>query len=248
MTGFFATTSLCLLLLPLSLSSQPKPDSLASYFRIEDASPLSCLFTYFPPFFIQHEMEMKQFIRSRRFTLLRQTYGDRRAVDAIFVRAMRLTNNNTAMSLLLSAFASFDHRTVGFRIPVFRLFFPLTDESDGEFARRVANLPSRLFDDSPKNAHGDRDKLQHFFGSAFLTFISESDAAADRFGEFVERTEDAVIVGGEMDDRDRNANREGQRFALTLLDDNRHVPSEFFKKRLLPAGLSVGQTNCIGVW
>jgi hypothetical protein len=248
MAGFFATTSLCLFLLPLTVSSQVKPDSLESYFRFEDASPLSCLFTYFPPLLIQHEMELKQFVRSHRFGLLRKVYGDRRAVDAIFVRAMRLTNNNTAISLLLSALASFEHRTVGFRVPVFRLFFPLSDESETEFSKRVANLPSRLFEDSPNDAHGDRDKLQHFFGSAFLTFIWESDGAAERFGDFVERAEDAVIVEGVDDDRDRNANREGQRFALHLLDDNHRLPSEFLKKRLLPSGLSVGQVNCIGVW
>ena len=248
MAGFFATLVFCFLLLPVNAYSQPVPDSLESYFRFEETAPLSCLFTYFPPFFIQHDMEMRKFIRSRRFALLRKLCGERRAVDAIFVRAMKLTNNNTAISLLLSALACFDHRTVGFRIPVFRLFFPLSDESDAEFANRVAHLPRYLFDDSPTDSHGDRDKLQHFFGSAFFTFIYESDGAADRFGDFVERTENILIVGGVDDDRDRNANKEGQRFGLKLLENNHRFPSEFFKKRLLPPGLSVGEPHCVGVW
>ncbi|HUN65360.1 MAG TPA: hypothetical protein VMW43_04615 [Bacteroidota bacterium] len=236
MAAFFATVSLSLLLLPATVPAQPVPDSLASYFQFEDAAPLSCLYTWFPPFFIQHDLEMKRFVRSRRFAALRQVCGDRKAVDALFVRAMKLTNNNTAVSLLLCALASFDHQTVGLRIPVFSLFFPLSEESDAEFSRRIANLPRRLFEDTPADETGDRDKLQHFFGSAFLTFISESDHAAERFGDFVERTEDAVIVGGVDDDRDRSANREGQRFGLWLLNDNRRVPSEFFRKRLLRTG------------
>src|SRR5437870_5601303 len=80
-------------------------DSLAAYFRLEETSPLSCLMTYFPPLFIQYGLDLKAFIRSGTYRAIRRTCGDVRALDALFIRAMRLTNNNTAISLLLSTVA-----------------------------------------------------------------------------------------------------------------------------------------------
>src|ERR1051326_4536282 len=219
-------------------------DSLLRYLQFEDPAPLSCLFTYFPPFFIQHGIELRSFIRSKTFRNIRTTFGDNRAVDAIFIRAMQLTNNNTAISLLLAALASFDHRLVGIKVPVFRIFLPLSDESEEEFTQRLRHLPCRLYPDGPQGPEGDRDKLQHFFGSAFLTFIFESDEAGDNFGEFIEHGEDAFIVGGVMDDRDRRANHEGQRFGIALLEENRRVPSEFMKPHYVGASIPY----CNGVW
>ena len=219
-------------------------DSLLQYFRFEDPAPLSCLFTYFPPFFVQHVIEMRSFIRSKTFLKIRKTFGDNRAVDAIFIRAMQMTNNNTAISLLLSTIASFDHRLVGIKVPVFRIFFPLSDESEEEFTRRLQHLPCRLYPDGPEGPEGDRDKIQHFFGSAFLTFIFESQQSGDNFGEFIEHGEDAFIVGGVSDDRDRRSNHEGQRFGVALLDDNRRIPSDYMKPPLVWNSVPY----CNGVW
>jgi len=204
-------------------------DTLSEYLNFTGAPPLSCLLTYFPPFLIQHGVEMKSFIRSKTFKRIRKRYGDLVAADAVYIRAMNLTNNNTAVALLLSALACFDHRLVGLKVPIFSLFFPLSDESESEFARRVANLPSKLYSDTPPYSSGDRDKLQHFFGSAFVSFIFESEGSADRVGTFVEKGEDAFIVGGVMDDRDMRANTQGGAFGTALLEDNRHLPSEFIK-------------------
>ena len=234
----------CLVWYSRSILAQPETEPLLRFFRFEDPSPFGCLLTYFPPFFIQHELELKSFVREKSFRAIRKNFGDRRAVDALYVRAMQLTENNTAISLLLSALACLEHRTVGLKVPVFNLFFPLTNESEGEFERRVRNLPSKLYEDSPKDLFGDRDKLQHFFGSAFLAFVFESRGPAERFGEFVERGEDAFIVGGLLDDRDKRANHQGQRFGLALLDDNHRLPSRFLK----PLPVIVGQSKCVGVW
>ena len=228
--------------------------SLSQYFTFDDPAPLSCLFIYFPPFFIQHGIELKSFIRSRVFHEIRGRYGDKRAVDAIYIRAMQMTNNNTAMALLLATLASFDHQSVGIKIPVLNLFFPLTNESEREFNRRVNNLPSKLYDDTPDATEGDRDKIQHFLGSAFLTYAFESREAAMRIGEFVEEGEDAFIVGGVLDERDRRANKQGQDFGIALFDDNHHVPSEFLKngvvatKRQENRSIGVNASCCPGVW
>ena len=247
----FWGTILMLLLLISRVPAQrqeAQEDSLPDCLRFEESSPFGCFLTYLPPFLFQYEFGMKSFIRSRHFSTLRKKFGDRRAIDIIFVRAMNLTHNNTAISLLLSSVACFEHRTVGLKVPVFNLFFPLTNESEDEFDRRVANLPTRIFADSPPDSSGDRDKLQHFFGSAFLSFIFESRASADRIGEFIEEGEEAFIVGGVNDDRDKRANRDGQRFGSALLDDNHLYPSTYLHKSLKRVGMMFDNSYCIGVW
>lgn len=224
------------------LPAQPRGvDSTArfeSYFTFHDDAPLSCLLTYFPPLFIQHGLQLKSFLRSKTFRLLRDRLGDRRALDALYVRSMQLTDNNTAVALLLSAIASFDHRVVGLKIPLFQLFFPLSNESQEEFDRRVSDLPARIYPDTPAGPAGDRDKLQHFFGSAFLTLAFETESGAESAAYFVEEGEDAFIVGGVMDERDLRADRDGQRFGKALLEDNRRMPSEFLGAARETVGVS----------
>jgi len=206
----------------------PQSDVLSKYFQFEDSSPLSHLLTYFPPLFIQHGIELKSFIRSKTFTKIRRAYSDLKAVDAVFIHAMNITHDNTAVSLLLSAIACFDHRIVGLKIPIFVLYFPLSDESEIDFNQRVDNLPKNIYSDTPLIRSGDRDKLQHFFGSAFITFIFESRHPAQRFSDFIEEGEDAIIVDGTLDERDMRANRQGQEFGLSLLKNNHKLPSEYF--------------------
>lgn len=205
------------------------PDSLFEYFQFEETASFSFLETYFPPLLIQDGIVLKSFIRSKTFLEIRNQFTDLKAVDAIFIHAMKLTNDNTAIALMLSSLATFDHRMVGLKIPALKLYFPLSNESEKEFSKRVNNLPVRLYADSPANQFGDRDKLQHFFGSAFLAFVFESRDASERFGTFIEKGEDAFIVDGSIDERDIRANHQGQQFGLALLHDNHRLPSEFLK-------------------
>jgi hypothetical protein len=210
-------------------------DTLSEYFAFSDPSPFSCLLALFPPLLIQHGNEMKDFVRSDEFARVRKAFGDARAVDAIFVRAMRLTGNNTGMALLISAIATFDHDMVGVKNPVLSIVFPLTSETDADFRARRERLPSHFYADSPPGAGGDRDKLQHFFGSAFITYAFESPETAGRFGDFVEHGEDALIIGGVLDERDIRANRQGQLFGAALLDDNKRYPSDFLRAVIVSA-------------
>ncbi len=220
-------------------------DSTGGYFTFPDPSPFSCLVAWFPPLLIEHGTELKEFVRSDEFARIRRVYGDDRAVDAVFVRAMQLTDNNTGLSLLLSAIATMDHEMVAVSVPVIELILPLTSESQEEFAFRRSRLPTRLYTDTPPE--GDRDKLQHFFGSAFLAFAFESSGTSERFGEFVEHGEDAFIVGGVMDDRDFRANRQGQLFGVALLDNNRRFPSDFLRT-VVASEPPYDLTSSPGVW
>jgi len=210
-------------------------DSLSVYLKFDESSSFGILLPYLPPFFFQYGIELKTFIRSKTFWSIRNKFGDLRAIDAIYVRALNLTNNNTSVALLISTIACFDHRTIGLKIPVFALFFPLTDEPEREFRKRIRNLPKKLYSDTPPFQTGDRDKLQHFFGSAFIANTFESRQTAERFSEFIEKGEDAIIIGGTNDDRDRRANRQGQRFGMALLKNNHRLPSGFFAvDKLIP--------------
>jgi len=207
-------------------------DSLNTYLSFEEQTGFGLLLEYFPPFLIQHGMELKSFIRSRTFDEIRRKYGDLKAVDAIFIHAMKISNDNTAVSLLLSTFACFDHRIIGFKVPIFALALFLSDESAEEFGKRVKNLPRKLYPDTPKIPSGDRDKLQHFFGAAFIAFAFESREPAEEFSELVERGENIIIVDGVQDERDKQACRHGEEFAIALLKDNHRYPSEYFTQIL----------------
>jgi hypothetical protein len=190
---------------------------------------------FFAPFFfpklIEDEAQLKDYIRSDEFREVRRQHGDLCAVDRIFQEARALSWDNCYEALFIALFATMDHSRVGIRIPLIGslLWLPLTSEFREDFAARLDALPVRLYSDTPAAHPGDRDKLQHFFGSAFLAFLLESPDAADRVGNFIEWGEDVFVVGGVNDPRDVRANRQGQAFARRLLDDRSARPSEFFE-------------------
>jgi hypothetical protein len=196
-------------------------------------SPVASLVTMLAPVllpkFVADTYSLKEFICTEEFADIRSTQGDPAAVDAIFVRARALSWGNLYEALLISALATFDHRRVGVDAPVIGalLWFPLTSEFDEDFQIRLKALPSRLYADTPFGPAGDRDKLQHFFGSAFLAAVSESREAAGRVGDFVEWGEERFIVGGVNDERDVRANRQGQEFGLRILTDGGARPSQY---------------------
>jgi hypothetical protein len=106
------------------------------------------------------------------------------------------------------------------------LWFPLSSEFPEEFDARLAALPRRVYADSPPG--GDRDKLQHFFGSAYAALLTESEESAALMGEFVEWGEERFVVEGTADPRDARANAQGRSFGNALLLDPLLLPSGFF--------------------
>lgn len=191
---------------------------------------------FFAPFFFPKVLQdltwLDEYLRSTEFSTLRVRSGDPAAVDALFGRALELSWGNTGEALLLSALVTLDHRRVPVRIPLLgvEIPLPLTAEFPEVFEARVAALPTWLYGDSPPGAYGDRDKLQHFFGSAFLTLVSESEEAADAAGGLVERGESRWVAGETVDLRDVRANRQGQRFGRALLDGRQAAPSAFLRQ------------------
>ena len=186
------------------------------------------------PQLVKDERELKRYVRDRRFMEIRRYYGDLVAVDAIYQKAVQLVDYNIHDALLITIFATMDHRRVGIRVPVLgSLFLPLTAESDSLFLVRWANLPSRVYGGREGEKGNDRDKLQHFFGSAFITYALRSSESASLAGSFVEWGEDAFIVGGQSDWRDRRANAQGRLFGRSLEEDPAVRPSHFFRTLLV---------------
>lgn len=221
-----------LLLIPLSLSSQTGDrDSLwlnDDWYFSSQRSPFIDLTNFLPSFF-KNEAHLKRYLRDERFYDLRKFYDDTLAVDAIYDRAMLIADENIGDALLISTFAVMDHRRIGLRIPLLgSVFVPLTFESDSLFRLRRTHLPKRILEDKKRGS--DKDKLQHFFGSAYIAYMTNSDAVANWIGDLLEIGEDRFVQGGRSDERDMRANAKGREFGLKLLHDPELLPSDVLWK------------------
>jgi len=234
----------CSLFCAVQGQSQVGPMAFAPMLEVPEA--VSFFGPFFVPKLIADGCAIKDYVRSEEYARVRVQFGDTRAVDALFDKAMRLSWNNVYEALLISLFSTMDHRRFGVRLPVVGplLWVPLSSEFPEEFEQRVRALPSRLYEDTPEDHAGDRDKLQHFFGSAFLTYCFESKDVAARVGDFIETYEERIIVGGVLDARDFRANVQGQEFGMRLLDDRSLLPSTFLRMPVdLGAQTGVGCTT-----
>jgi hypothetical protein len=164
-------------------------------------------------------------VRDNRFYELRKLRNDTLAVDAIFDQAMLLADDNVERALWIATFAVIDHQKIGVKVPLIGpVFVPLTSEGDSLFKVRRTNLPKKVLSDDPFAA--DKDKLQHFFGSALLAYISNSETFSRWLGDLLENHESQIVLGGRYDVRDKLANAKGREFGLALIDDETVLPSD----------------------
>lgn len=217
---------------PAQCDDKPGPDGLSWNFDDSEGTGFS-LFRFlgnvFTPELIRDTRQIRAYIRDERFSVLMARCGDMRAVDAIYLKALKIADYNVARALFLSMVATLEHRNIDLKMPVLgSLKLPLTFEEDSLFSARYKNLPSKIYPDTPAGEAGDRDKLQHFFASAYLAYASESPGFARASGDLVERGEAEFVVGGADDPRDRRANKQGQRFGHDLLTVRTILPSDYF--------------------
>ena len=188
---------------------------------------------FFPPSLLRADFLLKKYLRSNSFASYRKAYGDSASVDKIFFKAKELSNNNNGVALLISLLGVTDHfaLTVKIHIPYLpvQLPLPLTAETKEEFTRRFNNLPEhfpRLFSSPTSSVH--KDKLQHFFATAFLSYVFESEETALRIGFATEKGESAFIIGGTYDAEDLEMNRRVAMFGHALLLQKPFFPSQYF--------------------
>lgn len=225
-SALFVTGLFCSLLIP-SLSAQPNADSVwlsEEWYRPPASTSLFDPVQSLPEPF-RAELLLKRYIRDEQFFELRKRTDDTLAVDAIFEQALLLTDSDPGRALFVTMMAVMDHEWLGIRIPLLgTVYIPLTTESDSLFRLRRTHLPKRVLADRPKAV--DKDKLQHFFGSAFLMYVTRSPRIAGWFGDMVERGEASFVMGGSDDVRDREANAKGREFGRRLLKDPAVLPSD----------------------
>ncbi|MFH0989068.1 MAG: hypothetical protein V1799_03520 [bacterium] len=183
---------------------------------------------FFTPQLIQDVQQIRRYIRHEKFAILMRRDGDLRAVDAIYQKALAIADYNIVRALFLSMMGVLDHQNLEIRIPVLgKVGVPLTYETDSLYSARINHLPAKLYPDSPETSQSDKDKLQHFFGSAYLAYTTDSPELARASGNFIEWGETQFIVGGVNDIRDRRANKQGEQFGHDLSVIKNLLPSEY---------------------
>ena len=178
---------------------------------------------------------ISEYIASEGFIHLRNEIGDVSASDSIFLVATNFTNGNISDALLALMLATVPYREVPIQIPLLNTSFkyPLTSADEEIFLKKNENLPRYLFFDTPQNDYGDKDKLAHFFGSAFLSYESHLFDMGKLIGYFVEAFEESFKVQSSVDLRDLDVNDFGRLFGSFLKENKELLPSQIFLLRSL---------------
>lgn len=175
------------------------------------------------------------YIASEKFVQLKNKIGDVAAADSIFNVAVKLTDGDIADALLGLMLATVPYREVPIQIPLIKSIvnYPLISADEETFLKKNENLPRFLFFDTPQNNYGDKDKLAHFFGSAFLSYESNIFDLGKLIGYFVEAFEESFKVQSSVDLRDLDVNEYGRLFGTLLKENNKLLPSQIFLLRSL---------------
>lgn len=224
------------ILLVSSAAGQNRPDTargeLSWDFAVHepDASVGDLVEGLLTPQAVLDARRIRAYVRDPRFEQMRLLEGDIRAADAIYLRALEIGQYDIARALLLALLATLEHRNLPLRMPLAGIVsLPLTFEGEDNFRARVLNLPRMVYPDSPAGGNGDRDKLQHFFGSASVAYSTESSDMAQTTGDLVEWGESSIVEGGVDDPRDRRANAQGGMFGHDLVYLKTMLPSDYLR-------------------
>ncbi len=173
--------------------------------------------------------DLRALIAAQRPLAPRSREGDLRRLDAIYLRAVYLAEGDPFVALLALSLATLPYHTFPARVPLLGITVtvPVSTESHEAFERRMTNLPGMLLRDSPHSL--DRDKLPHFFGSAWMQCVLSNAAVVESAGEILEFGEELFKLEGSRDERDIVVNRLGIAFAVALQQHRRVLPSDIFK-------------------
>jgi len=172
---------------------------------------------------------ISEFIASDSFLSLKEQKGELQSIDSLYLKALNITGNNIQEALLALTFAVVPYKNVPIRF-LFRFNYPLLSADDSTFKKKNKNLPKYFLADSPKNEFGDKDKLAHFFGNAFVAYTSQVFDLTKAIGYFVEVFEENFTPENQIDLRDLKTNKLGEAFGKSLKKDRTLLPSIFIKK------------------
>ena len=182
-----------------------------------------------------HVNFISKYISSNEFVSLKNNIGDIKSIDSIYIQAFNHSDNDYSEVLLALTFATVPYREVPIQIPVIKvvLYYPLISASDSIFNLKNENLPRYIFFDSPDNNYGDKDKLAHFFGSAFISYFSNIFDLGNPIGYFVEVFEESFKVQSAIDEKDLMTNKLGNTFGKLLKQNKNILPSQIIILRTL---------------
>jgi hypothetical protein len=152
-------------------------------------------------------------------------------IDSIYTFAVNTFNNDHSEALLCLTFATLPYSAIPIKTPFFRIGISIYLPSPGKdlFKKRFDRLPGIVFIDSPLNAFGDKDKLSHFFGNAFLSYSTSFFNISKFMGMFVELFENTFKIDGQVDERDLKTNFLGEIFGAALSKKGDLLPSQILK-------------------
>lgn len=168
------------------------------------------------------------FIASDYFHSLGKSNSDLALVDTLYLRALNYNDGDHAEALLDLAFATVPFNKIPAVVPVFKwhVNVPLPAVNDSLFKVKNRNLPREFLYDSPIDDYGDKDKLAHFFGSAYLSNVSRFFDFTEIIGIFVEEFESKFYVQSSVDPRDLFADHLGELFGKAIKRNKQILPSE----------------------
>jgi len=172
---------------------------------------------------------ISEFIASNSFLSLKEQEGELQSIDSLYLKALSITGNNIQEALLALTFAVVPYKSVPIHF-LFTFEYPLLSADDSTFTKKNKNLPKYFLTDSPKNEFGDKDKLAHFFGNAFVAYTSQVFDLTSAIGYFVEVFEENFTPENQIDLRDLKINKLGEAFGKSLKKDQTLLPSFFIKK------------------
>jgi len=130
-------------------------------------------------------------------------------------------------ALLSLTFALVQVRVVSINFPILgTINYPLVSVNDSLFELKNKFLPKQVFWDSNLNDFGDKDKLSHFFGSAFISYNSNIFDFGDLIGYFIEVFEEVFQIQSSIDKRDMMTNYLGNIFGDLLKYNKNILPSQ----------------------
>jgi len=153
-------------------------------------------------------------------------------IDSIYNFALKLKNNDISEALIILTFSTIPYNVLPIRIPLInmKINYPIISAEIPLFIQKNSNLPKSFLSDSPHTDFGDRDKLAHFFGSAFLSYNFVFFDLTNLIGYFVESFEETFVEDAQFDFRDIKINQAGETFGKTLRENKMALPSSELSK------------------
>jgi len=178
--------------------------------------------------------QISNYISSDYFQDLSKTKTDLQLIDSIYLHHLKYQNYNYSETLFSLTFALIPVREFTMKLPLFnKIDYPLVSVGDSLFNLKNKNLPKNIFFDSPNNKFGDKDKLSHFFGSAFISYSSNIFDFVDLIGYFVEVFEENFKIQSSIDKRDMMTNSLGNIFGKMLKKNKNILPSQILITKTL---------------